>query len=157
MKNLIPIIVVMLFIQGCPTPYQKKSTRSGYSETQLDENVFNVSFSGNSYTDREEVVDFTLLRSAELTLENGFQYFAIIDKDNDTTYRTIPQSSTYYTRSPAYYGTTITSIGGDTRIISKPSALNTIVCFEEKPEFPFTYNAKFIYKSVREKYDIKDE
>jgi hypothetical protein len=30
-----------------------------------------------------------------------------------------------------------------------------MVCFKEKPESTFSYNANFIYKSITEKYDIK--
>jgi len=67
MKKLIAIVILAFILQGCATSYQKTSFTGGYSETQLDENVFNVSFKGNGYTSRERVADFTLLRSAELT------------------------------------------------------------------------------------------
>ena len=73
MKNLIAITIAVLILQGCATPYQKKGFTGGFSETQIVENVFSVSFRGNGYTDRERVADFTLLRSAELTLTNSFQ------------------------------------------------------------------------------------
>ena len=46
MKNLIIISIVALFIQGCTTAYQRSGFSGGYSETQLDENVFKVSFRG---------------------------------------------------------------------------------------------------------------
>lgn len=143
-KSMIKIVAItslLLLMQGCATPYQRTGLAGGYSEAQLDENVFRVSFAGNGYTGRERAVEFTLLRSAELTLENGFLYFAIIEADKHTSYSTHTSSS---------------SQGSTTHIISKPSSSNTIVCFKEKPETVFVYNAKFIYKSISEKYGIRE-
>lgn len=163
MKKLITIIITALILQGCATSYQKNGFTGGYSETQLDGNIFNVSFRGNGYTGREKVTDFTLLRSAELTLEHGFQYFAIIDENNYTsnsTYTTPTTSHTtgrvYGTGNYAYGSATTTTTGGQTYNISKPSSSNTIVCFNEKPETFYTYNANFIYKNIRQKHGITD-
>ena len=162
MKNLI-LIALVLLLQGCVTAYQKSGFSGGYSETQLDENVFIVSFRGNGYTGRERVADFTLLRSAELALENGYKYFAIINANSYTSHSTYTTPTTSYTTGSAYgdgnyaYGSaTTTTTGGQTYNISAPSASNTIVCFKEKPDSVFTYNAEFIYKNIRQKYDIKD-
>ena len=164
MRNLFVFAVAALFLQGCATSYQESGFSGGYSETQLDENVFRVTFRGNGYTGRERAADFTLLRSAELTLKNGFQYFAIIDANSDTTHSSYTTPTTSNTTGSAYgsgnyvYGNaTTTTTGGQTYHISKPSSSNTIVCFKEKPETTFTYNAKFIYKSIAEKYGIDAE
>ena len=73
---LIPILVVM---SGCATPYQPDSFTGGFSETQLGENIFQVSFQGNAYIGGEKVSDFSLLRSAELALEHGFPYFVVVE------------------------------------------------------------------------------
>lgn len=161
MKNLIAIAIIALFVQGC-TPYQKTGLTGGYSETQLDENVFKVAFRGNAYTNRERVADFTLLRSAELTLENGFNYFVIIDANSYSKHGTVTTPSRYYTTGSAHrvgnyvYGSaTTTQTGGQTFHYTKPSASNTIVCFKKKPDTTFSYNASFVYKSIREKYEIK--
>lgn len=163
MRNLF-VFVFVLFAQGCATSYQASGFSGGYSETQLDENVFRVTFRGNGYTRLERAADFTLLRSAELTLKNGFQYFAIIDANSDATHSSYSTPTTSNTTFNAYgsgnyvYGdaTTITT-GGQSYHISKPSSSNTIVCFKEKPEITFAYNAKLIYKSITEKYGINTE
>jgi uncharacterized protein YceK len=94
MKNIILIVFVSIFIQGCATTYQKSGFSGGYSETQLDTNIFKVSFRRNSYTGGERVADFTLLRSAELALKNGYQYFAIIDSNSYTSRSSYMSSST---------------------------------------------------------------
>ena len=162
MKNLFLIMLVTIFIQGCATAYQRTGFTGGYSETQLDENVFKVSFRGNAYTGRERVSDFTLLRSAELTLENGYKYFVIIDANSYTSNSTYTTPTTSHTTGSAYgygnsaYGSaTTTTTGGQTYNISKPSSSNTIVCFKEKPNVGFSYNAEFIYKNISQKYGIK--
>ncbi len=162
MKNLFIILLVVLFFQGCATAYKSVGFTGGYSETQLDKNVFKVSFRGNGYTRRERVSDFTLLRSAELTLENGYKYFVIIDENSHVSHSSYTTPTTSHTTGSAYsYGNyahgsaRTTTTGGQTYNISKPSSSNTIVCFEKKPDMGFSYNAEFIYKSITQKYRIK--
>ena len=67
------LILSAFLLSGCATAYQPKGFTGGFSETQLDESVFQVSFRGNAYTSSERAADFTLLRSAELTIENGYR------------------------------------------------------------------------------------
>ncbi|MFD2177758.1 CC0125/CC1285 family lipoprotein [Veronia pacifica] len=161
MKKLSVLILVLACLQGCATTYQSNGFTGGYSETQIDENVFKVTFKGNAYTSKERASDFTLLRSAELTLQNGFTYFAVIDANSyssNSTYTTPTTSNTsasfYGSGSYTYGNATTTTYGGQTYNISKPNSSNTIVCFKEKPENLFSYNAKFTYKSISQKYGI---
>lgn len=62
--------------------------RSGYSDRQLEENRFQISFSGNSYTSRDTVEKYLLFRAAELTLQRGGDYFIFTDRDVDRRSRT---------------------------------------------------------------------
>ena len=164
MARIIVLIALFFILQGCSTKYQEVGFKGGYSEMQLDENIFKVSFKGNGYTKREKVADFTLLRSAELTLDNGYSYFSVIDANSystNSTYTTPATSSStgsVYVSDNKIYGhsTTITT-KGQTYNISKPRSTNTIVCFKEKHTSGFSYNAKFVLKSIREKYSIKDK
>ena len=137
--RIIYLLSITFILSACATTYQKAGVTGGYTETQLDANVYQVDFSGNAYISSQEVADFALLRSAELTLEKGYNYFVIIDgsKYSDTSSYEVPTA----------YG------GYQTYTTSKPSASNTIVCFKEKPE-GFSYNAKFIKESFREKYQL---
>jgi hypothetical protein len=68
-----------------PTPYQPATTPSGdgYSTQQLESNRFRVSFKGNSLTTRQTVDTYMLYRAAEVTLQNGADYFVIVNKDVD--------------------------------------------------------------------------
>jgi uncharacterized protein (UPF0333 family) len=162
MKFLTVLMLSSSLLLGCSTSYQNNGFSGGYSETQLDENVFKVSFRGNGYTGKERVADFTLLRSAELTMQSGYKYFVIVDSNSSTknsTYTTPTTSHTtanvYGSGNYAYGNATTTTSGGQTYNISKPSSSNTIVCFKEKPKNGFSYNAEFIFKNITKKYDIK--
>ncbi len=73
-------IVLLVGVWSCGTPYQPYSIAGGFSETQLDENIFRVRFNGNGYTSGARSSDFCLMRSAELCKNNGFKYFVIIDE-----------------------------------------------------------------------------
>ncbi len=71
-----------------PTPYQAAespgSQHMGYSDQRIDDTHFRVSFSGNSLTSRETVERYLLYRSAELTVQNGFDYFVLVNRDTET-------------------------------------------------------------------------
>lgn len=56
----------------------------GYVDNRLDEGVYFVAVrSGNVEDDVERELDFTLLRMAELTLGQGYEYFAAFDVEED--------------------------------------------------------------------------
>ena len=163
------IAIVAVFLVSCSTAYQSVGFTGGYSGTQLDENVFQVSFRGNGYTRQERANDLALLRSAEVALENGFPFFAIIDGQRYAEHATwtAPSSSTTNFNATTYgnlssgmytgntYGTaTTTNYGGQTFVVRRPTASNTILCFKERPE-GFVYNAASIVKSMKEKYGLE--
>ncbi len=133
--------LVLAQLAACATPYQSKGYTGGFSETQLDVNVFRVNFNRNAYTSGERAVDFTLLRSAELAREHGYHYFIVVQHSAGYSYstRTTPTQSHTTGTATTYGGTTTvntqtTTTGGQTHVIAKPGTSNTIVCFVEKPE-----------------------
>lgn len=84
----------VLFVAGCATetPYRPATgsgfNRTGFSEQQVEANRFLVTFAGNSVTDRDTVERYLLFRAAELTLQNGFDYFVMVDRQTDRQART---------------------------------------------------------------------
>jgi hypothetical protein len=155
MQKWIILIIAIFIMSGCATKYQSTGFSGGYSETQLGNNIFNVSFRGNGYTSRERASDFTLLRSAELSLQNGFKYFIITNSEKYTNLYTTPKSyNTSGNINGSSFNATTTQSGGIT--FRKPSTNNTIVCFKEKPKINgIIYKANFIVKSIKTKYEIK--
>jgi hypothetical protein len=151
------IVVLAVILVACATPYQRQSSNGGFTETQLAENIFQITFKGNGYTERDTVTDYALLRSAELTIENGFSYFLLTNSQQYLNQESYTTPTNTYTTATVYgnsiHGSTITS-GGQTFMISKHSVTNTIYCFKEKPD-NFAYDARFIIRSLRQKYGIE--
>lgn len=88
------IVSGALAVTGCATetPYRpatgKGFYRTGYSERQVEADRFLVTFAGNTVTERDTVERYLLYRSAQLTLENGFDYFVMVQRDTDRQART---------------------------------------------------------------------
>lgn len=162
MRKHIILTIIFVLLAGCATAYKQEGFTGGFSETQLGENIFQVSFKGNAYTSRERASDFSLLRSAELAMENGYKYFIIVESEKYTKTGAYTTPTTSYTTGSAYatgnyaYGSaTTTTSGGHTYVYSKPRSTNTIVCFKEKPNVDgLIYDAAFITQSIKKKYGI---
>lgn len=60
-----------------PPPYAPAATAraSGYSETQIESNRYFVTYRAPSGADAALVQDYALLRAADLTLQNGREWF----------------------------------------------------------------------------------
>jgi hypothetical protein len=80
-------LAVGLAACATPTPYQPnvrgQQTSGGYSDVRIEPNRFRVSFAGNSLTSRETVEGYLLYRAAELTAQQGYDWFSIVDRNTD--------------------------------------------------------------------------
>jgi hypothetical protein len=151
---------------GCATTYQKQSFTGGFDETQLQPDVYRVTFKGNGYTSSERAADLALLRCAELTMQSGFSYFAVVEaKDGFKRSSFTTPAQSYTTGSATAYGTgrmvnaygqsTTTTYGGQTFHFSKPSSSNTILMLMGKNDVQgMVYDAKFLYMSLGAKYGV---
>jgi hypothetical protein len=91
-------------VAGCATettyrPAQGRGFyRTGFSEQRIEPDRFIVSFGGNSVTERDTVERYLLFRAAELTLQQGYDYFVTAERDTDR------QTRTYSTPGLGYGG-----------------------------------------------------
>lgn len=87
-KSLINVITIglTLLVLGCAVTYRPLNASGGYTEKQLNENTFEVTFEGNQHNSLVEVRTFLTFRCAELTLEQGLTHFLIIE---DASYEAI--------------------------------------------------------------------
>lgn len=94
---LLPLVLVAC---ATATPYQPefagKRVSGGYSETRHGQDRYTVHFSGNTMTSRETVEGYLLYRAAEITVQNGYDWFRITDHTTERDRRT------YIERSPRY-------------------------------------------------------
>jgi hypothetical protein len=77
-------VAAVLTLGACAgeTPYQSLATspdpgRGGYSERQIEPGKWRVLFSGNAVTSRQTVETYLLYRAAELTVEQGYDWFSL--------------------------------------------------------------------------------
>ncbi len=75
--------VVALMIAACTSVpvYQPVTDESGfgYSQQKIEENRYRVSYNGDASTPQNAVEDFLLYRMAEITLEQEYDYFQVIN------------------------------------------------------------------------------
>jgi hypothetical protein len=81
---------------GGPTPYQPAAGGYGYSEQQIEDNRYRVTFAGNDRTSSDAVQNYLLYRAAEVTLDHGYDYFTMVDRNLD-------RSTTYWGSGPSTY------------------------------------------------------
>lgn len=84
-RDVCAVLALVVGLAGClATPYQAMSFKGGYEETQLQPELFTVTFHGNAYTDMATVRNYALYRCAELTVARGFDYFEIVRDEKST-------------------------------------------------------------------------
>ncbi len=81
MNRFIYILLAIICLSGCATPYKPNGLWGGYSDMALNQDTYKVSFRGNGFTSAETTQDYLLRRSAELTLQKGYKYFVIFDEN----------------------------------------------------------------------------
>lgn len=85
-----------------PTPYQPYraeragGVHGGYSDQRLAPNRYLVRFHGNELTSRDRVEGYLLYRAAELTVQNGYDWFLVMDRHTEH------DVSTYVRPDPLY-------------------------------------------------------
>lgn len=102
-------VALIALLSACTTatpyqPYQPEFSRGvhgGYSEQRLQPDRFVVRFHGNELTSRDRVEGYLLYRAAELTVQNGYDWFAIIDRHTEHDVQTYVAPDPVYR---PYYG-----------------------------------------------------
>ncbi len=102
LRTTIVAALAAVFVAACATstPYGPASGGNpyGFSDQKIEDNRYRIVFRGNSSTNREAVETYLLYRAAELTVQNGFDYFIVSEQDTEANKR--------YSASPnpAFYG-----------------------------------------------------
>jgi len=96
------ILAAALMLAACATatPYGPATSERGYgfTDTRIESNRYRITFRGNSLTPRETVENSLLYRAAELTVDQGFDYFVVVENDTEA-------NKTYSSTSePAFFG-----------------------------------------------------
>lgn len=95
------LLVAATALSACATatPYQPnvpgQQASGGFSEQRIEANRFRVNFAGNSLTSRETVERYLLYRSAEVTVDQGFDWFSLVERETDRRTRTYVNPDPY--------------------------------------------------------------
>lgn len=92
LKQFTPALAALALLGACATatPYQAAFDKDhGYADQQIESNRWSVSFAGNNLTDRKTVETYLLYRAAELTSQQGYDYFRVVRRETDAESRVI--------------------------------------------------------------------
>ncbi|MBO9710121.1 MAG: hypothetical protein J7521_18115 [Caulobacter sp.] len=107
--GLVATMALAALLTACATatPYQPnvpgQSASGGFSDQRLESDRYRVTFSGNSLTSRETVERYLLYRAAELTTQQGYDWFETADRRTDREARTVVDPDPF-ARPFGYYG-----------------------------------------------------
>lgn len=113
-----------------------------YSETKVGSDVRRVTFRGG---DHPMTGDLCLLRCAEVTLESGNAYFQVVDSESGSSINQLPSAYPFH----RHYHM------DDPFLRDIASVTKTIRLLATQTEAGFSYDAKEVRNSMREKYEIK--
>jgi hypothetical protein len=159
---VIAILYIALIAVGCETNYGPSANGgTGYFDQQVSDGAYQVRFSGNQSTTREKADDFTLLRCAELALEEGFPYFRV-DQFSDQTQIASSVVDKTQTGSPGFsgneYGATTAPESENFRIgRTAPAMTYSIRLLEAAPVEPvdwIAFDANLVRDQLRRKYGL---
>ena len=116
MKRFVPLIAVFisLALTSCATPYQAKGFRGGYEDFSTSKDTFQITFTGNAHLSESKLRQYLFRRAAEVTLANGFSYFAILDSSD------VSKNAMYLSEGSGFS-------------VKKPGRSIRIKCFRENP------------------------
>lgn len=99
---IVASLALVGLVSACATatPYQPnipgQAVSGGFSEQRLESDRFKVTFAGNSLTSRDTVEAYLLYRAAELTVQQGFDWFTIVERDVERDRRTYVERDPFY-------------------------------------------------------------
>ena len=83
MKTNIVLLLTAILLGGCESqPDYREATKGGfgYTESKFTDTQYRVNFKGRG-TDKSKAMDYAMLRAAELTLEQGYDWFVVTDRE----------------------------------------------------------------------------
>jgi hypothetical protein len=162
MKTLL-LLVALAVLSGCATPYQRVGTdvSGGHSFSRLAEDVFQVEFAANGFTEPRRARDFATLRAAEVCREHNFRYFSIIaEADKSRTEIMHTGGTSYSTGTVNAFGTYsgTTTYTNTAMPVHKPKMALTIKCYTTKPggHAGLVEDASVAIQTLRAKYKLDE-
>jgi hypothetical protein len=83
-------ILLGALVLSCATHYQARAWAGGYTDKKISDDVYEVLFEANAYTNEETAQVYLLYRCAELTKANGFDHFVVLANEDNTSVTLAP-------------------------------------------------------------------
>lgn len=85
-ENVLKIVGIFVFLLGCaatgPAAYGPVDSKGfGYEETRIESDRFRIVYNGSGGMPPDLVEDYALRRAAELTIDNGAEWFRVAFRD----------------------------------------------------------------------------
>lgn len=148
-NSLLIMSAFALLITGCATGYKPSGWSGGYSDMRLGNDMYKVSFNGNGYTGSETVSNYFLRRCAELTIEQGFDYFAIVDQNASSSLHDIG-TTTSGNINQNYTGGYNYTANTQTNYVRKHAREGVIKMFKTGTQPQVAFEAKEILKNFKD-------
>ena len=156
-------IAFALVLAGCATgmsyhPWDS-TYQLGYTDTQLSEKVFRVSYAGYNIP-QNACEEFALMRAAELAKQSGYKYFRVLDeKQTNQSQSFFIPGTTQTSGTASTYGNVTSfnatsSSGGYAGTIQRPVSTLTVELMKEKIDAPSTLDADIVWNSLAKKHGV---
>ena len=96
MKTKIMLVLAVLIMAGCasqPDYREAKKGGFGYTESKLSDTQYRVHFKAKG-SDKGKAMDYAMLRAAELTLLEGYDWFVVTDRETLVDKETVQATPT---------------------------------------------------------------
>jgi|TARA_R110000765_G_scaffold412659_1_gene512386 hypothetical protein len=147
-RNLIFVAVAILFSGCIGSEYTSANNawKLGYSEVQLNQNVYRVSYAGYGIP-QSACDEFALMRAAELTRERGFKYFMLVHERQSSSSQITSTPGTYNASTGLYTGGSLFSA-------NYPVSSITIEMLNDDNDRQNVLDADLIWKSLTAKLTV---
>lgn len=149
------------FLAACATPTTYVPAAAdgyGYTDQRLEADRFVVRYKGNSATSAERAQDMALLRAADLTLLEGYEWFQVVGRNvrEDTSGSSGSRVGIGVGGSSGSYGSSTgvgvgisLPLGGGAKSGSGAASLEIKMGSGDKPEGAEIYDARSVADSLR--------
>lgn len=96
MKTKIMLVLAVVIMAGCasqPDYRQAQKGGFGYTESKLSDTQYRVHFKAKG-SDKGKAMDYAMLRAAELTLLEGYDWFVVTDRETLVDKETVQTTPT---------------------------------------------------------------
>lgn len=150
---LILLAAATLTLSGCfgPSTYHPYNGNDGYTDTQLNNTLYEVRFYGNDMTSKDATYNMMLYRASQIALNGGYDYFRVLNSRFATqteTFTNPGEKDTYVTKRKHHKVKTTTYTPPSTETYTRYTAIMRIRLLAHNIRSSRVYNARTLRNSL---------